>query len=169
MIPLRTLWTFKQALHAGTSRAKKAEWSAKKDMVHLFPSWIIKHIRRPNIKTANWLKRPVEVFHVPPKMGKLEIKEYLRKLYGLPVTAVHTAIYEGKRKISPQWGRPYKTPAYKKAYVYLADEHGSQKPRYQQIEAQLTPEAIAAWPVKPNRLVPNPTKNKPRRETGDGV
>ena len=33
-------------------------------------------------------------------MTKFEIKEYLIKLYSLPVSHVHTAIYEGKQKVA---------------------------------------------------------------------
>ena len=77
-------------------------------MVQLFPNWVVKHIRRPNLRTASWLTRPVEVFLVSPKMTKLEIKEYLRKLYNLPVTAIHTANFLGKRKNNQQNGRKYK-------------------------------------------------------------
>eukprot|EP00967_Tisochrysis_lutea_P034279 scaffold40877_cov39-Tisochrysis_lutea.AAC.2 len=38
---------------------------------------------------------------------------------------------------------------FKKAYVYLYDEEGAQRPRYHEVEAQLTPEALASWPAKP--------------------
>ncbi|EOD33522.1 hypothetical protein EMIHUDRAFT_314013 [Emiliania huxleyi CCMP1516] len=90
-------------------------------------------------------------------MNKLEIAEYLRKLYGMPVTKVHTANYDGKEKRDPRdptkrqthQPRPPKTAAYKKAFVYLADEQGAQRPRYHEVEAQLTPEALASWPAKP--------------------
>lgn len=51
-----------------------------RSMVQLFPNWVVRHVRRPNLKTASWLKRPVEVFIVSPKMTKLDIKEYLRKV-----------------------------------------------------------------------------------------
>ena len=80
----------------------------EENMVQLFPNWVVKHIRRPNLRTASWLTRPVEVFLVSPKMTKLEIKEYLRKLYNLPVTAIHTANFLGKRKNNQQNGRKYK-------------------------------------------------------------
>lgn len=143
-------------------------------MVALFPNWIVKHIRRPNLHTAAWLRRPVEVFLVSPKMSKLEIKEYLRKLYQLPVTAVHTANYIQRKAINAKTMRKTKVnmyirpvsraacaavrrvvlflqvgPDYKKAYVYLRDENGSQRPRYSRIEEQLTSEAQEAWPAKP--------------------
>ncbi len=62
--------------------------------VNLFPNWVVKHVREPNLKTAEWLKRPVMQFLVPPKMNKLDIKEYLSKLYGMQVSKVHTANYD---------------------------------------------------------------------------
>jgi large subunit ribosomal protein L23 len=37
-------------------------------------------------------------FRVLPRMTKHEIKEYLTKIYGLPVTKVNTQNYMGKRK-----------------------------------------------------------------------
>ena len=90
-------------------------------------------------------------------MTKFEIKEYLKKLYGLPVSAVHTAIYLGKQLPRSQGGgvsRKRKKPDYKKAFVYLKDQHGEQLPRYEPIERQMTPEARAAWPQKPERFIP---------------
>ena len=71
----------------------------------VFPNWIVKHIRSPNLHTQSWLKRSVEVFLVSPKMTKLEISEYLRVLYGLPVTKVHTANYRGKANVKPRAGQ----------------------------------------------------------------
>merc|ERR1711933_606661 len=38
-------------------------------------------------------------FRVLPRMTKHEIKEYLTKIYGLPVRKVNTANYLGKRKL----------------------------------------------------------------------
>ena len=124
-------------------------------IVPLFPNWIVRHLRSPALHTASWLKRPVEVFLVQPKMTKLEIKSYLRVLYDLPVSKVHTANYRGKARPRAQgkftkcaaahapalrlarplpttftlvWHRR-KDPDFKKAYVYLADEEGPQRPR----------------------------------------
>ena len=83
-----------------------------------------KLVRQPNLRTKYWLNRPVEVFHVSPKMTKFEIKEYLTKLYNLPVSHVHTAIYEGRKRTSQVDGRKYQEADYKKAYVYLHDSGG---------------------------------------------
>ncbi|QDZ25448.1 ribosomal protein L23 [Chloropicon primus] len=37
-------------------------------------------------------------FRSAPSVGKLEIKNYLRTIYGLDVKRVHTANYQGKKK-----------------------------------------------------------------------
>lgn len=121
--------------------------------VSLFPNWVVKLVRNPNLRTRHWLDRPVEVFHVSPKMTKFEIKEYLVALYNLPVSHVHTAIYEGKRRINRSLGVRYEESDFKKAYVYLHDAIGVQRPRYHRIEEQLTDESRAAWPAKPHRAV----------------
>eukprot|EP00536_Pseudo-nitzschia_multiseries_P002912 jgi/Psemu1/301660/fgenesh1_kg.41_\ len=58
-------------------------------------------------------------FRVLPRMTKHEIKEYLTKIYGLPVRKVNTANYLGKRKLvrgSKQVIR-YKYADFKKAVV----------------------------------------------------
>jgi len=122
--------------------------------VPLFPNWVVKLVRSPNLQTRHWLSRPVEVFQVTPKMTKFEIKEYLVKLYNLPVSHVHTAIYEGRKKIDRERGMRYQEPDFKKAYVYLHDSEGAQKTRYHRVEEQLTEESRAAWPAKPHRVVP---------------
>ena len=121
--------------------------------VQLFPNWVVKLVRNPNLHTRHWLDRPVEVFHVSPAMTKMEIKEYLIQLYNLPVSHVHTAIYEGKKRINRTLGVRYQEPDYKKAYVYLHDSQGTQKTRYHRIEEQLTDAAREAWPAKPHRAV----------------
>ena len=52
-------------------------------------------------------------------MTKHEIKEYLSKIYELPVKKVNTANYDGKTKRGSLRlpGAVYKTKAFKKAYV----------------------------------------------------
>lgn len=130
--------------------------------VQLFPNWVVKLVRQPNLHTKYWLNRPVEVFHVSPKMTKLEIKEYLIKLYNLPVSHVHTAIYDGRKRTNQRTGRKYQEPDYKKAYVYLQDAEGSQRPRYHLIEAQNSEAYKAAWPVLPHRVVPDLPKKSER-------
>uniref|UniRef100_A0A7S4ET27 Large ribosomal subunit protein uL23m n=1 Tax=Chrysotila carterae TaxID=13221 RepID=A0A7S4ET27_CHRCT len=119
-------------------------------MVTLFPNWVVKHIRNPQLRTAEWMKRPVEVFHVSPKMTKFEIKEYLIQLYGMPVSKVHTVNFDGRFYMTPE-GQRRKHPSYKRAYVYLEDEQGKHRPRYHEAEFQMTEEARQAWPAKPGR------------------
>lgn len=218
--------------------------------VPLFPNWVVRHVRNPDLKTAPFLKRPVLQFLVSPKMNKLEIAEYLRKLYGMPVTKVHTANYDGKEKRDPRdptkrqthqprppvhqprqasfsagkrrrpvgerphrsavaqeenrrvqesvclprrcarprlsaslfphacaapharvsgsaSARPCRAHTQRLSLPWLPatlklppsdslpsppappDEQGAQRPRYHEVEAQLTPEALASWPAKP--------------------
>ena len=123
--------------------------------VRLFPNWVVKLVREPNLTTRTWLNRPVEVFQVSPKMTKFEIKEYLIKMYNLPVSHVHTAIYNGKKRYNREHQAHYWAADYKKAYVYLMDAEGENRPRYTPIEFQHTPEAQAAWPSMPDyRMMP---------------
>ena len=86
--------------------------------VQLFPNWVVRYVRNPNLRLKSWLGVPVEVFIVPPAMTKFEIAEYLKRLYDLPVLKVHTANYLGKMKRDKN-GRKFKLPDFKKAYVYL--------------------------------------------------
>mmetsp|Transcript_24027 Transcript_24027/g.55275 ORF Transcript_24027/g.55275 Transcript_24027/m.55275 type:complete len:101 (-) Transcript_24027:46-348(-) len=74
----------------------------------------VKHATRP----------PQAIFKVPPKMTKHEIKEYLTKIYDLPVQRVMTANFDPKWKRHFAYGGrkivPYKkAPAFKRAYVTL--------------------------------------------------
>ena len=59
------------------------------------------------------------VFRVKPKMTKHEVKEYLNKIYDLPVAQVRTQNYLGKRmRILGRTTIVYaKRPDYKKAFV----------------------------------------------------
>ena len=49
-------------------------------------------------KNATATHPATAIFRVPPKMTKHEIKEYLTKIYDLPVKKVNTMNYMGKRK-----------------------------------------------------------------------
>jgi large subunit ribosomal protein L23 len=65
-------------------------------------------------------RRPATAtFRVLPKMTKHEIKEYLTKIYGLPVNNVNTMNYMGKRKMvrSTKVVFHYKYKDFKKAIV----------------------------------------------------
>ena len=58
-------------------------------------------------------------FRVLPRMTKHEVKEYLTKIYGLPVVRVRTQNYMGKRiRVMGKTHIAYgKRPDYKKAFV----------------------------------------------------
>jgi ribosomal protein L23 len=67
-------------------------------------------------------------FRVPLDMNKIEIKEYLSKLYGFSIKKVNTMIVEGKRK---KQGKPFLTqlPDWKKAIVFLQNPTAAMAPR----------------------------------------
>jgi len=58
-------------------------------------------------------------FRVLPRMTKHEVKEYLSKIYKLPVTKVNTQNHEGKRKkiIGKRTVAYFKQADWKKAFV----------------------------------------------------
>jgi len=120
--------------------------------VQLFPNWVVRYVRNPNLRLKSWMGVPVEVFIVPPAMSKFEIAEYLKRLYNLPILKVHTANYLGQMKRNAN-GQKYKLPDFKKAYVYLQGTGGATKEglRYQPIVEQQTDEALAAWPARPGQ------------------
>lgn len=100
----------------------------------MFASTISK-LARPNLGNRQWMPTMPMVllsaenatpstpataqFRVLPKMTKHEVKEYLTKIYGLPVTEVRTQNYMGKRmRIFGKRQVVYaKRPDYKKAFV----------------------------------------------------
>lgn len=51
-----------------------------------------------NATNATATHKATAIFRVLPKMTKHEIKEYVSKIYELPVTQVRTMNYMGKRK-----------------------------------------------------------------------
>lgn len=63
-------------------------------------------------------------FKVLPEMTKHEVKEYLSKIYGLPVKKVNTQNYLGKRmRLMGRKGMAYrKEPDWKKAIVTFPRE-----------------------------------------------
>lgn len=56
-------------------------------------------------------------FKTIPSIGKIEIKQFLERVYGLDVAKVNTLNYEGRKKRGK--GGFYRRPDYKKAYVFL--------------------------------------------------
>jgi large subunit ribosomal protein L23 len=72
-------------------------------------------------KSATAVNPAYATFRVPPRMTKHEVKEYLTKIYNLPVRKVNTMNYDGKRKrIFSNAGIAYlKYKDFKKAVVYF--------------------------------------------------
>ena len=80
----------------------------------------------PPTRTAKFYGRNKVVFHVVPSMTKHEVKEYLTKVYDVPVTKVNTMNYDGKWKragVGRKFGRHlYRERDWKKAIVTLRSE-----------------------------------------------
>jgi large subunit ribosomal protein L23 len=72
-------------------------------------------------KSATAVNPAYATFRVPPRMTKHEIREYLTKIYELPVRKVNTMNYDGKRKrlLSQAGIIYYKYKDFKKAIVYF--------------------------------------------------
>lgn len=80
----------------------------------------------PPTRTAKFYGRDKVVFHVAPSMTKHEVKEYLTKVYDVPVKRVNTMNYDGKWKkagVGRKFGRHvYRERDWKKAVVTLQSE-----------------------------------------------
>mmetsp|Transcript_19674 Transcript_19674/g.29252 ORF Transcript_19674/g.29252 Transcript_19674/m.29252 type:complete len:114 (-) Transcript_19674:2464-2805(-) len=61
------------------------------------------------------------IFRVEPRMTKHEIKEYLMKIYGLPVKKVNTVNFDGTRKriVGKRFVAYTKYNDFKRAYVHF--------------------------------------------------
>uniref|UniRef100_A0A670XP14 Large ribosomal subunit protein uL23m n=1 Tax=Pseudonaja textilis TaxID=8673 RepID=A0A670XP14_PSETE len=67
-------------------------------------------------------------FRIPMDMTRVELKEYLEKIYNVPVAAVRTRIQYGSNKQRDDRNRRIKKPDYKVAYVQLAEGQTFQFP-----------------------------------------
>lgn len=82
------------------------------------PQWYVKVVH-PGKPIAD----DVVQLHVSLDMGKIDIRNYLEKIYGIPVDKVHTRIQPGKWK-NEIYGNDLihkKNDDYKVAYVYLRE------------------------------------------------
>eukprot|EP00877_Chromochloris_zofingiensis_P010620 jgi/Chrzof1/5811/Cz16g16210.t1 len=87
------------------------------------------------LKQTGWLREVA--FRTQPRVNKIEIKNFLQTVYGLPVKRVSTINYLGKKKTvidSNGKQQHYRLPDWKKAYVIFAhpsedDPQAKQKPR----------------------------------------
>ncbi|XP_030057080.1 large ribosomal subunit protein uL23m isoform X2 [Microcaecilia unicolor] len=67
-------------------------------------------------------------FRVSMQMTKFDVKNYLQKIYNVPVAAVRTRIQYGKNNKRNHKNQRIKVPDYKVAYVQLAQGHTFQFP-----------------------------------------
>jgi large subunit ribosomal protein L23 len=96
-----------------------------------------------NATNATETRAATAMFRVLPRMTKHEIKEYLTKLYDLPVSKVRTMNYMGKRKRATGKRKViyYKYRDFKKAVVTFDDSIqdlglGARIPELEELERQ---------------------------------
>ncbi|KAL7753922.1 mitochondrial 54S ribosomal protein YmL41 [Sorochytrium milnesiophthora] len=107
--------------------------AAPKFRLHL-PNIIFRLVRAPNLPTNQ------VAFRVPQKLSKVDIWQYLTKIYQVPVHKIATMNYNGRRTVAN--GRPDRTTKFKKAVVTLSPAeaqrmHGSET------------DATFKWPQEP--------------------
>ncbi|KAJ8271461.1 hypothetical protein COCON_G00103200 [Conger conger] len=61
-------------------------------------------------------------FRIPIEMTKFDVKNYLQKIYSVPVATVRTRIQYGTNKKRNHLNQRVKTPDYKVAYVQLGQQ-----------------------------------------------
>lgn len=86
-----------------------------------FPEMALTLVRRATAK----LPYNHYLFQTEPQWTKLEIKEYLQKVYNVRVARIATTIVLGKYKRIPGRNMRYRTKDIKKVYVRVADAEGS--------------------------------------------
>mmetsp|Transcript_7001 Transcript_7001/g.10041 ORF Transcript_7001/g.10041 Transcript_7001/m.10041 type:complete len:118 (+) Transcript_7001:144-497(+) len=91
-------------------------------------------------RNATKYKPATATFRVLPKMTKHEVKEYLTKIYNLPVVKVNTMNYMGKRKrvVGKRKVIYFKYNDFKKAIVTFGPslKDLGQGAKFEQIEAE---------------------------------
>ena len=100
---------------AAASSARDAD--AAMPRFEFFPNLFMTLI---NVRFLGHKTRPVQaVFRIAPRMNKLEVKEYLQTIYGLPVKKVMTDnFYGGYRRIQGKRAMFHVSrPNYKRAVV----------------------------------------------------
>lgn len=82
------------------------------------PKWFVKIVR-----PGRDLPNDTVQMHVPLDMSKIDIKNYMEKIYNIPVAKVNTRIQAGKikQKVYRNDVIQYKTPDIKVAYVFLKE------------------------------------------------
>lgn len=67
-------------------------------------------------------------FRIPLEMTKFDVRNYMEKIYSVPVAAVRTRIQFGTNKKKNHLNQRVKRPDYKVAYVQLAQQQTFQFP-----------------------------------------
>lgn len=82
------------------------------------PKWFVKVVR-----PGRELPDDTVQLHVPLDMSKIDIKNYMEKIYNIPVAKVNTRIQTGKvkTKVYRNDAIQYKSPDVKVAYVILKE------------------------------------------------
>lgn len=83
----------------------------------LFPEMALTLVRRVTAK----LPYNHYLFRTDPKWTKLEVKEYLQKIYNVKVARITTYISPGKVRRAPGKRLLFKLKDYKKVYVRIDD------------------------------------------------
>uniref|UniRef100_A0A3P8VM86 Large ribosomal subunit protein uL23m n=1 Tax=Cynoglossus semilaevis TaxID=244447 RepID=A0A3P8VM86_CYNSE len=79
------------------------------------PKWFLTLVRPGKAQPPD-----VAQFRVPMEMTKYDIKNYLEKIYNIPVAVVRTRIQFGSNKKRNHLNQKVKQPDYKVAYIQLA-------------------------------------------------
>ncbi|XP_077453398.1 large ribosomal subunit protein uL23m [Stigmatopora argus] len=82
------------------------------------PNWFLTLVRPGNEQPSDTVQ-----FRVPMVMTKYDIKNYLEKIYNIPVGEVRTRIQFGSNKKRNHLNQRVKQPDYKVAYVQMAEGH----------------------------------------------
>merc|ERR1712212_383620 len=110
------------------------------------PQWFMKVVRpkNPDREEGDRIR-----FHVPIDMGKMDIRNYLEKIYNIPVEKVHTEIRRGKMTRT-QVGVDMifkKSADIKIAYVFLKEPHTFHYPEVFSPQSLLEAEQDATGPM----------------------
>ncbi|XP_053741851.1 39S ribosomal protein L23, mitochondrial [Synchiropus splendidus] len=79
------------------------------------PNWFLTLVRPGTEQPPDTVQ-----FRIPMEMTKCDVKNYLEKIYNVPVGAVRTRIQFGSNKKRNHLNQKVKKPDYKVAYVQLA-------------------------------------------------
>ncbi|XP_044049645.1 39S ribosomal protein L23, mitochondrial isoform X1 [Siniperca chuatsi] len=81
------------------------------------PNWFLTLVRPGKEQPPDTVQ-----FRIPMEMTKCDVKNYLEKIYNVPVGAVRTRIQFGSNKKRNHLNQKVKQPDYKVAYVQLSPE-----------------------------------------------